>query len=324
MDSIDGKQDRLKNLVFKEMGVVIALILLCIIVACLAPSFLKPANLINILQQISISFIIAVGSTFVILTGGIDLSVGSIVAVSGFVMALLVKTFHFPIVGTILIGLFFGALMGFINGFLISKIKLPAFIATLGMMSVLRGVAYTLSNGQTIFTLPPEILFFAKQLRGVLPVPVIIVFIVFAVAAYILKYTRIGRYIYAVGGNETASNLSGVDVNKVKIFAYTIAGFFCSLSSLLLLAKLDAATPTAGEGYEMEAISAVVIGGTSMSGGEGGVLGTLFGALIIGVISNGMNLCSIAQGPQKIVKGLIIVLAVTLDILRKRNSLRKI
>ena len=240
-----AKDVKKKRVLFKEFGVLLALVLLCIIISVMVPEFLNPANLINILQQISISFIIAVGMTFVILTGGIDLSVGSIVAVSGFIMAMLSKDAGLPVLSVILIGMLFGLLMGLVNGLLVAKVKLPAFIATLGMMSVLRGVVYTLSGGQTIFDLNEGILAFAGDVFGFLPIPVIFVAIVFIAAAYILKYTKIGRHTFAVGGNEVASKLSGINVDKVKIFVYTIAGFFCSLSSVLLLAKLNAATPTA-------------------------------------------------------------------------------
>jgi ribose transport system permease protein len=299
------------------LGVFFALILLCIVLTILSPIFLTANNLINVLQQISINAIIAVGMTFVLLLGGIDLSVGAIVAFTGLIMAILMKS-DMNIWAAILIGLASASILGFINGFLISKFKLPPFIATLGMLSVARGAAYTISNGQPIYTFPDEFIRISERI-GFIPIPMIIMLLVFLVTWYILKHTKLGRYTYAIGGSETASELSGINVGLYKKLVYTISGICCGISSILLTSKLDAAVPVAAEGYELDAIAAVVIGGTSMMGGEGKLAGTFIGALIIGVISNGLNLLSIPQGPQRMVKGAIIVIAVTIDVLRKNR-----
>ncbi len=320
LNSLKNKFDFLtnrKNSAQSVLGVFFAFILLCIVMTILSPIFLTPNNLINVLQQISINAIIAVGMTFVLLLGGIDLSVGAIVAFTGLIMAILMKS-EMNVWLAILIGLVGASLLGYINGFLISKFKLPPFIATLGMLSIARGAAYTISNGQPIYTFPDEFIMISERI-GVIPIPMIIMLVVFLITWYILKYTKLGRYTYAIGGSETASELSGINVGRYKKMVYTISGICCGISSILLTSKLDAAVPVAADGYELDAIAAVVIGGTSMMGGEGKLAGTFIGALIIGVISNGLNLLSIPQGPQRMVKGAIIVIAVTIDVLRKNS-----
>jgi ribose transport system permease protein len=307
-----------KNNTQSVLGVFFAFILLCIVMTILSPIFLTTANIINVLQQISINAIIAVGMTFVLLLGGIDLSVGAIVAFTGLIMAILMKDCGINLWVAIIIGMIGASLLGYINGFLIAKFKLPPFIATLGMLSIARGAAYTISNGQPIYSFPEEFLMISGKI-WIIPIPLIIMLVVFFAAWYILKYTKLGRYTYAIGGNETASILSGINEKRYKKIVYTISGICCGISSVLLTSKLDAAVPVAADGYELDAIAAVVIGGTSMMGGEGKLVGTFIGALIIGVISNGLNLLSIAQGPQRMVKGAIIVIAVTIDVIRKNR-----
>jgi ribose transport system permease protein len=304
------------------LGALTGLILLCIAVSFLSPHFLTTRNLLNILQQISIVSVIAVGMTFVIISGGIDLSVGSIVAFTGLVMAILMKEHQVSVWMTVPIGLVCGSLMGLINGLLISELNVPPFIATLGIMSIARGAAFTISGGAPIFSLPDKFLAIAGRV-GPVPIPAIVMIALFILGGYILKYTKLGRYTYAIGGNENASVLSGINVRFHKIVIYTLSGCFCAISACLLTAKLDSAVPVAADGYELDAIAAVVIGGTSMLGGEGKLSGTLIGALIIGVVNNGLNLLAIPQGPQRMVKGAIIILAVCVDLLRKRKRRAK-
>ncbi|MDI3481753.1 MAG: ribose transport system permease protein [Tepidanaerobacteraceae bacterium] len=305
-----------------DIGIIAALVVLCIIMAILSPTFLTVTNLLNILQQISIISIIAVGMTFVIILGGIDLSVGSLVALTGLVMAGLMKNEGVSVWLSIIIGLLCGCLLGLINGFNVAQIKLPPFIATLGMMSLARGAAFTISGGQPIYTLPKPFLEISGKI-GIVPIPAIIMILVFLIAGYVLKYTKLGRYTYAIGGNETASILSGINVKLYKMIVYTISGLCCAISSVLLTAKLDSAVPVAADGYELDAIAAVVIGGTSMMGGEGKLLGTFIGALIIGVVNNGLNLLTVPQGPQRMVKGAIIIIAVAIDVIRKTRQSEK-
>ncbi len=299
-------------------GVLLAFLMLCIAMSILSPIFLTPANIINVLQQISINSIIAVGMTFVILLAGIDLSVGAIVAFTGLIMAILMKSFSVSVWLALIAGLVSASILGLVNGILVTKLRLPPFIATLGMLSVARGAAFTVSNGQPIYSFPESFLKISGRI-GIIPIPAIIMIVVFILAWYVLKYTKLGRYTYAIGGNETASILSGINVDLNKIIVYTLSGFFCGISAILLTSKLDAAVPVAADGYELDAIASVVIGGTSMMGGEGNLIGTFLGALIIGVVSNGLNLLSIPQGPQRMVKGAIIVIAVTIDMIRKRR-----
>lgn len=306
----------------EEIGIIIALLILCVIMTILSPSFLTINNLLNILQQISVISIIAVGMTFVIIQGGIDLSVGSVVAFTGLIMAGCMKNQGISVALSIIIGLLTGVIIGFINGILVAEIRLPPFIATLGMMSLARGAAFTVSGGQPIYTLPSEFNAISGKL-GIIPIPAIIMIVIYIIAAYILRYTKIGRYTYAIGGNEIASILSGISVKLYKIIVYIISGLCCAISAILLTARLDSAVPVAADGYELDAIAAVVIGGTSMMGGEGKLSGTFIGALIIGIVNNGLNLLSVPQGPQRMIKGLIIVVAVAFDILRKQRQKEK-
>ncbi len=301
------------------LGITVAFIALCVILAVLSKNFLKPTNLLNILQQVSINFTIAIGMTFIILLGCIDLSVGSNVAFTGLVMAIMMKTLLMPVWVAVLTGLVVAMLIGLLNGFLVTYFGLPPFIATLGMMSIARGAAYTITGGQPIYTFPKSFLVISERVGGIPLFAIIIMLVLFVLGWYILKFTRLGRYTYAIGGNENSSKLSGINVKAVKAAAFGIIGLCCGVASLLLTSRLDSAVPTNADGYEMDAIAAVVIGGTSMSGGEGSLLGTLIGVLIIGVIGNGLNLLSVPQGAQRMVKGMIIVIAVIIDVLRRRS-----
>ncbi len=305
-----------------DIGIIVALIGLCIIMTILSPTFLTVNNLLNILQQISVISIIAVGMTFVIIQGGIDLSVGSIVAFTGLIMAGLMKNEGWNVGISVLTGILVGVVLGLINGVLVAEVKLPPFIATLGMMSLARGAAFTISGGQPIYTLPESFDAISGKI-GIIPIPALIMIGIYLLASYVLKYTKLGRYTYAIGGNEVATILSGINVKLYKIAVYVISGLCCAISSILLTARLDSAVPVAADGYELDAIAAVVIGGTSMMGGEGKISGTFIGALIIGIVNNGLNLLAVPQGPQRMIKGAIIVAAVAFDILRKRRQREK-
>ena len=302
------------------MGVVIALLVLCMDLAIASPVFLTVSNFLKVFQQISIHFVVAVGMTFVIISGGIDLSVGSNIARSGLLMGILMKNYGVPVWATILICILFSGLIGLVNGALISFLNLPPFIATLGMMSIVRGAAYTVTGGQPIYTFPTGFTAIAGRVGGFPLYTMLIMAAVMVLGWYILRYTRVGRYTYAIGGNENCAKLSGINLRKVKCFVYMFSGLCCGVAALLLSSRLDSAVPTNADGQEMDAIAAVVIGGTSMSGGEGSMIGTLIGILIIGIIANGLNLLGVAQGPQKMVKGLIIVVAVIIDVIRRKAS----
>ena len=277
-------------------------------------------NWINILRNNASVGIVALGMTFVIISGGIDLSVGSNLALSGLLMGILMKNFGVPVIITIIVCILFSGLIGLINGMLISFLNLPPLIATLGMMSIVRGAAYTVTNGQPIYTFPKGFTAISSRVGGIPLYSTLILIAVFLLGWYILRYTRMGRFTYAIGGNENCAKLSGINLKKVKCFVYMFSGLCCGVAALLLSSRLDSAVPTNADGQEMDAIAAVVIGGTSMSGGEGSMFGTLIGILIIGIIANGLNLLGVAQGPQKMVKGLIIVIAVIIDVIRRKAS----
>ena len=302
------------------LGIVIALLALGLDLAIATPVFLTPSNFLNVFQQISINFVVAVGMTFVIISGGIDLSVGSNIALSGLLMGILMKNYNVPVFVTILVCILFSGFVGLVNGVLISFLNLPPFIATLGTMSIVRGGAYTVTAGQPIYTFPAGFTAVSGRVAGIPLWSTLIMLVVIVLGWYILRYTRIGRFTYAVGGNENCARLSGINLKKVKCFVYVVSGLCCGVAALLLSSRLDSAVPTNADGQEMDAIAAVVIGGTSMSGGEGSMIGTLIGILIIGIIANGLNLLGVAQGPQKMVKGLIIVVAVIIDVIRRKAS----
>ena len=302
------------------LGIVIALVALCLDLAIASPVFLTSSNFLNVFQQISINFVVAVGMTFVIISGGIDLSVGSNIALSGLLMGILMKNYHVPVFVTIVVCIAFSGIVGLVNGMLISFLDLPPFIATLGTMSIVRGAAYTVTAGQPIYTFPKGFTAVSGRVAGIPLWSTLIMLAVILLGWYILKYTRVGRFTYAVGGNESCARLSGINLKKVKCFVYVVSGLCCGVAALLLSSRLDSAVPTNADGQEMDAIAAVVIGGTSMSGGEGSMIGTLIGILIIGIIANGLNLLGVAQGPQKMVKGLIIVVAVIIDVIRRKAS----
>lgn len=305
----------LKRLAIKYKSL-LGLIVLCIIIAILNPRFLTISNLRNVFTQISVNTIIAMGMTFVILTGGIDLSVGSILAISGAVAASVMKSTG-NVFLSIIVALVIGGLIGAINGAVISKGKLQPFIATLATMTIFRGVTYVFTNGIPISGLGQSFNVIGNSRLFGIPYPIIITIIIFIIAAYILNEMSFGRYVYAIGGNEDSARLSGISVNRIKSMVYVISGIAAAFSGIIVTSRIGSAGATAGTGYELDAIAAVVIGGTSLSGGEGSVTGTIIGALIIGVLNNGLNLMNVNPFYQSIVKGTVILIAVLLD---KRNK----
>ncbi|MGM9950268.1 MAG: ribose ABC transporter permease [Lysinibacillus sp.] len=307
-----------KELVTK-LGPLIGLILLVIVITLLNPSFLSINNLFNVLRQVSISALIAFGMTFVILTGGIDLSVGSTLALTGAVAASLLASGTDPIIA-MGAALMLGLVLGAVNGVIITKGKVAPFIATLATMTIYRGLTLVYTEGRPISGLGDSMAFqlFGKGYFFGIPVPVVTMILTFAVLYFILHKTTFGRRVYAVGGNEEASRLSGISPDRVKIAVYAITGLLAAMSALILTSRLNSAQPTAGESYELDAIAAVVLGGTSLTGGKGWIFGTLVGALIIGVLNNGMNLIGVSSFFQQVVKGIVILLAVLID--RKKTA----
>jgi inositol transport system permease protein len=291
-----------------RFGLVIALLCIGTALSIVKPVFLTFPNLLNVVRQISINGILAVGVTYVLLTGGVDLSLGSVVALSGVVAAGFAHPGEWPVVVPVAAGVFVGAACGGINGLVVTKGRVAPFIVTLGMMTAARGVALVVSGGKPVSNLGESFRWIGSG-----AVPVIVFLAVSCVSWVVLLNLRLGRHLYAVGGNENAARASGINVEGVKLFAYTICGALAGLGGVVLAARITTGQPNAGVGYELDAIAAVVIGGTSLSGGVGGVGGTIIGALLMGVINNGLDLLNVSSYYQAIVKGIIIVGAVWLD-----------
>ncbi len=284
-------------------------LLVFIIMVVVSDSFLTYNNLSNIGRQVSINAIIAVGMTFAILTGGIDLSVGSVMALCGTLMAGLMAG-GVPIPVAIFAGLLLGALLGGFCGAMIAYAKMPAFIVTLAMMTIARGLALIYTGGYPIAGLDQSFSFFGRGNIAGIETPIIITLIVYAVAYVVLTHTPFGRHVYATGGNYEASRLSGIKVNKILFLVYTISGFTSALAGLIITSRLMSGQPNAGVAFEMDAIAAVVLGGAAMNGGKGTIIGTLMGALLLGVLNNGLNLIGINPYVQNVIKGVIILIAI--------------
>ena len=303
----------------RQFGTLIGLAVLCAILWILTPYFLTVSNLLNIAEQTSINAIVAVGMTFVILSGGIDLSVGSIVALSGVVLGAALQSGQ-PLPVALVLAAAVGLACGLGNGALVSWGGLPPFIVTLGTMSIARGAALLFTEGRPVSGFDPGFRMLATGRVAFIPAPVIATILVYAIAHFVLTRTTFGRYVYAIGGNEEATRLSGVAIRFHKTMIYGVSGLMSAIAAILLTARLNSAQPIAGMMYELDAIAATVIGGTSLMGGEGSLGGTLVGALIMGVLRNGLNLLGVSSFLQQIVIGAVIVVAVLLDTILKRRN----
>lgn len=316
--------------ILKRFQSLLALLVLCIALSLLTDKFFSADNLINVLRQVAVNVCIATGMTLVVLTAGIDLSVGSTLALCGAIAAGLLKEgikladadlfIGFTIMGAIVAAMFTGMLIGFFNGFIITKFNVPSFVATLAMLTIARGLTMLYTGGHPVSNLGPE---FATVGTGTflgVPVPVWIAAAVVLFAVFMTKRTKLGRYIYAIGGNETAARFSGIPISKIKIIVYGLAGVLAAIGGIIVTSRLDSAQPNAGVSYELDAIAAVVIGGTSLNGGRGTILGTVIGAMIIGVLNNGLVLMNVSPFWQQVVKGGVILLAVIIDKVGERKS----
>ncbi len=317
MERSDRSSDRFLATLW-ELRIIIAFIVLCVVLSFASEYFLLRNNLINVLRQVSVNGLLSIGMTFIILTGGIDLSVGSMLAFGGVVAASFVSTAYnkVPTIHPLLaicLGLAAGTLLGAINGTIISKVKVTPFIMTLGMLSIGRGLTFIYTDGMPVTNLAPGFLAIGQGYLWFLPMPVVVFLAVLFLAWVILYRMKFGRYVFAVGGNARSARISGINVGFVIFMVYLISGFLSALGGILLTARTSAGLPQAGVSYELDAIAAVVIGGTSMTGGKGSLLGTLMGVLIIGVINNGLDLLGVSSYYQQVVKGMIIVGAVMLD-----------
>jgi inositol transport system permease protein len=300
-------------------GIFIAFLAICVVLALISPRFLTIPNLKVIVTQVSINALLAFGVTFVIITGGIDLSLGSIVAVTGVVAATFAQAEAFPLPVPLAAGLFAGMLIGAFNGWVITRSRVPPFIVTLGTMTIGRGLALILSKGRPISNLSESFNFLGNGTLLGVPVPIWILMVAFVGCYLLLSKTVLGRYMYAIGGNEQAARTAGVRVERVKMWVYTLCGTLAALAGILLTARISTGQPNAGQGFELTAIAAAIIGGTSTSGGVGTMGGTLIGALLIGVISNGLDLLNVSSYYQQVVMGAIIIGAVVLDSANKKR-----
>ncbi|MEH2359470.1 ABC transporter permease subunit [Nostoc sp.] len=299
-------------------GILPILVIICILFAFLSPNFLTGGNIVNILRQASINIVLATGMTFVILTGGIDLSVGSILAVSA-VVALLVSLLPALSWAAVPAALLAGLLLGLVNGALITFLDVPPFIVTLGSLTALRGVAFLVAKGTTLINRDINFAWVGNSYVGPLPWLVIIALLTIIASWFVLRQTVLGVQIYAVGGNERAARLTGIKVNRVLLFVYGISGLLAGLAGIMSASRLYSASGVLGQGYELDAIAAVILGGTSFTGGIGTIGGTLLGALIIAILNNGLTLLNLSYFWQLVVKGLVIILAVMIDRLRRRS-----
>jgi ribose transport system permease protein len=309
---------KLKLSKIQSLGPLLGLALIIVILSVMSSDFLTVGNIFNVLRQISINALIAFGMTFVILTGGIDLSVGSILALSSALAAGLMAG-GMDTWLAVLIGLMAGVVMGMINGVLITKGNVAPFIATLATMTVFRGLTLVYTQGRPITGFQDNFAFLGGGYFLQIPMPIIWMVVTFAVLYIILKHTTFGRRVYALGSNEEATWLSGIHTSRVKIMVYSISGLLAAISGIILTSRLNSAQPTAGGAFELDAIAAVVLGGTSLSGGKGWIVGTLIGAVIIGVLDNGLNLLNVSSFYQQVVKGVVILIAVLLDRSKSRK-----
>lgn len=323
--SLPASNNKAMMFLRENLGIIIALFILCIFLSVFpgtSASFPTVKNMFNVLRQISSNLLLACGMTMVIILGGIDLSVGSVIALSGVLAAGCVSRYGWAIPAAMLVGILVGLLIGMFNGIVVAKTTIPPFIVTLATMNIARGLAGVYTGGSPVRVVSKEWQFLGAGYIGGVPVPVIIMIVVFIISVLIMNRTKLGRYIYAVGGNMQAAKFSGISVWRVKFLVFTYTGLLAGLAGVILASRMYSGQPTAGEGAEMDAIAAVVVGGTSMSGGSGKLGGTLIGALIIGILSNGLNLMNVNSFWQTVVKGVVILLAVFIDYVRtlKKND----
>jgi ribose transport system permease protein len=306
-----------------NLGIIIVILIIGAVLSLLSPVFLSPFNLRTVLLQITTNMYIALGMTLVMILGGIDLSVGSIVAMSGTLAVGFMALNHMPMWLAVPLGLALGAGTGLLNGLVVAYFKLPSFIVTLAMLNVARGVAYVYSGGHSTRMMDPIFTGIGSGYLWVIPLPVLYMVVLIAVFVVILNRTKFGTYIYAIGGNRESARLSGVPIKKVEIITFTISGLMAAFAGLVLSARMFSGQPSVGIGYELDAIAACVLGGASLSGGVGRISGTLFGAIVIGIISNGLNLINVSSFWQLVVKGIIILIAVIIDSMKgKQNVFR--
>jgi len=308
------------QITLQRYGIVFVLVAMVIFFGCMSKAFFKFDNIINVARQVSILGIIAVGMTLVMLTGGIDLSVGSIVGLSGVLAATLMATNGVNVILSIIITLVVVTLFGFISGLAITKLDIPPLIATLGVMTMARGVAYIISNGLPIYRIPAMMTALGQGYIAYIPIPVVVMILVFVLGIFLLNKTYFGRYFYAIGGNAEATRLSGINVKRMTLIVYILCSLLSGLAGMILMGRLNSGQPSAGSGLELDVVTAVVLGGVSVSGGEGKMSGVVVGVIIMGVLANGLLLMNVNDYYQMVIKGAVLILAVGFDKIAKRNA----
>ncbi len=299
---------------FRKFGVIVILVLLVTVFSFINPVFFSVANFSNLLKQVAVMGILAVGMTFVLLTGGLELSMGSTISLLCVSISLFVAEKGIPVIPAMLVGIVIAILVGLLNGIVISKIKVPPLIMTLGMSTFLSGLTYTICGGLPVYGIPSSLKWIAQNyIFRVIPVSALIMAIVLLIGSFILSKTYFGRYLYAIGSNENAAELSGINSNKIRILAYTACGITVGIAGVVMLSRIGSGQPGAGEGYEMDVLTACVLGGVSLNGGKGKLGMAFMGVLVIGVLSNGMSIAGLGQFAQQMVKGLVLIIAVILD-----------
>lgn len=308
----------------KQFSTVILLIIMVIFFSFMTDTFFATKNMINILRQVAVLGILSAGMTFVIISGGMDLTVGSLLGLTGVICAKFLSEFQLNPVLAILLTLIILTLFGTLTGMLIVKLHVAPIVITLGMMTVARGLAFIISGGLPIYDIPEEVVYLGQGYVGPIPVPVITLIIIVIIAAFILNRTYYGRYVYAIGGNEEAARLAGVAVNKIKVSLYSASAFLAGIAGVTLMARVSSGAPASGTGMEMDVVTAVVIGGVSINGGKGNITGAFIGALIIGVLSNGLTIMNVGEYYQQVVKGLVLILAVAFDVFTNTDRVKKV
>lgn len=308
----------------KKFSTIFILFVLVIVFTAASQNFLKWNNFLNILRQVSVLSILTAGMTFVIISGGMDLTVGSLLGLTGVVLAQFTTKAGLPVAASVILTIIIVTVFGMATGVLIEGLRVSAIVITLGMMTVARGLAYIISGGLPVYDIPESIVFLGQGYLLGIPVPVIIMLIIVIIMGLILKYSYFGRYIYAIGGNVEAARLAGVAVSKIVISLYAISAFLASIAGIVLAGRLSSGAPASGDGTEMDVVTAVVIGGVSVNGGKGNMFGAFMGAIIIGVLSNGLTIMNIGEYYQKIVKGAVLIMAVAFDVLANREKVKKV
>ncbi|MDF1824006.1 MAG: ABC transporter permease [Verrucomicrobiales bacterium] len=305
----------------RQFGIYVVLLVLIIFFSIASENFLNSSNLLNVARQVSMMGIAAVGFAFVLLLGGIDLSVGSVITLVNILAAWLMVNAGWNPVLAVTAALLLSAALGFSNGWIIANIKMPPIIVTLAMLIIIEGVAYLICDGLPIYGFPESFAVIGQGYVGPIPIPVIIMIVIMALGGFILSKTFFGRYFYAVGGNEEAAKLSGIDVKKVKYLVYTLSGFFAGVAGIVILSRTNSGQVLSGKGFEFDVLTACVLGGVSVTGGVGKISNVLAGVLILGVLSNGLVLMDVSQFVQMVIKGAVLMIAVALDCLQNRKSL---